>query len=290
MKNEWKPDICIYHDPCDDGFASAFIAWKKWGKDVEFRPTNYGKEIPDQDIDGKNILIADFSFKKNVLDEMGKRALSIVVLDHHKTAEAELKDFPSLFNLNCEKFIQEENVLVYFDMQKSGAALTWSFCFPNEEMPTFFKYIEDRDLWNFKYSETKPFTAWLRSFERSFDTWSELYHDYENSTDDVFNQGNAILRARNIQINNITDTSVMKKIGKFKDVPVAACPYDLVSDVANELLIRFPNAPFAACYVDAYGSRTWSLRSSDGREDVSEIAKSFGGGGHRNAAGFSVPF
>jgi nanoRNase/pAp phosphatase (c-di-AMP/oligoRNAs hydrolase) len=30
----------------------------------------------------------------------------------------------------------------------------------------------------------------------------------------------------------------------------------------------------------------WSLRSRDDREDVSEIAASFGGGGHRNAAGF----
>lgn len=32
----------------------------------------------------------------------------------------------------------------------------------------------------------------------------------------------------------------------------------------------------------------WSLRSEDGRVDVSEIAKSYGGGGHRNAAGFQI--
>ena len=289
MKNEWKPDICIYHDPCDDGFASAFIIWMKWGDSVEFRPTNYGLDIPDQDIDGKNILIADFSFKSDILEEMGKRASSIVVLDHHKTAEEELKDFSSLTNLNCEDFIQEENVLVYFDMQRSGASLTWNFCFPNNEMPDFFKYIEDRDLWNFKHDETKPFTAWLRSYKRSFDIWSELMHDYENETGNVLDQGEAILRARNIQINNIADTVTMKKVGKFENVPVVACPYEFVSDVANELLNRYTYASFAGCYVDAYGNRTWSLRSSDDREDVSEIAKSFGGGGHRNAAGFNVP-
>jgi uncharacterized protein len=41
--------------------------------------------------------------------------------------------------------------------------------------------------------------------------------------------------------------------------------------------------------VEAYGSRTWSLRSEDSRQDVSEVASTFGGGGHRNAAGFRVP-
>ena len=46
--------------------------------------------------------------------------------------------------------------------------------------------------------------------------------------------------------------------------------------------------PFAACYWDTPEGRVFSLRSSSDGVDVSEIAKQFGGGGHKNAAGFKI--
>ena len=71
-------------------------------------------------------------------------------------------------------------------------------------------------------------------------------------------------------------------------MPVACCSYDFVSETAHQLLKKYPDAPFAACKVHAYGGITYSLRSEEGREDVSIIATKNGGGGHRNAAGFKV--
>lgn len=84
-------------------------------------------------------------------------------------------------------------------------------------------------------------------------------------------------------------TATVKKIGNWDGVPVAHAPYAFASDLAHEMLKSHPDAPFAAVVVDAYGGRTYSLRSEDSREDVAEVARSFGGGGHRNAAGFRVP-
>lgn len=50
----------------------------------------------------------------------------------------------------------------------------------------------------------------------------------------------------------------------------------------------FPDAPFSASYCDrGDGKRSYSLRSL-GDFDVSAVARMFGGGGHRNAAGFVV--
>ena len=40
---------------------------------------------------------------------------------------------------------------------------------------------------------------------------------------------------------------------------------------------------------DRDGLRKVSLRATDGRVDVSRIAREFGGGGHPQAAGFSTP-
>jgi hypothetical protein len=46
----------------------------------------------------------------------------------------------------------------------------------------------------------------------------------------------------------------------------------------------------AAYAWDAPTGRVFSLRSNAYGVDVSEVAKQYGGGGHRNAAGFSVPY
>ena len=75
-------------------------------------------------------------------------------------------------------------------------------------------------------------------------------------------------------------------------VPVANLPYTLTSD-AGHLMCVEPHegslAPFAACYWDPPDGRVFSLRSAEGGYDVSEIAKAYGGGGHKNAAGFTMP-
>ncbi len=70
-------------------------------------------------------------------------------------------------------------------------------------------------------------------------------------------------------------------------VPVANLPYVFSSD-AGHLMAK--GKPFAACYYDTPTGREFSLRSTDEGLDVSEIAKMYGGGGHRNASGFRVPY
>lgn len=296
---DWTPDICIYHDPCDDGFAAAWCVWRKWGNEVDFRPTNYGLPVPDDRIDGKNILIVDFSFKPDVMERLAERASQIVMLDHHKTAKEDCESLPcEIVGANHTNVTRTfarvsgpplTRVLVEFDMKRSGAMMAWSFCFPDDDVPDFIRHVQDRDLWKFEMEDTKAFTAWLRSHPRDFGHWDGIEDDFLARPEKCINEGAAILRARTLQVAAIANTATPRKIGGFDGVPVAASPYDFVSEVAHELLQRNPDAPFAACMVDAYGERTWSLRSEDDREDVSAIAKSFGGGGHRNAAGFRVP-
>lgn len=48
--------------------------------------------------------------------------------------------------------------------------------------------------------------------------------------------------------------------------------------------------PFAACYWDTPEGRVFSLRSKDDGFDVGEIAKQYGGGGHKHASGFRVSY
>lgn len=69
------------------------------------------------------------------------------------------------------------------------------------------------------------------------------------------------------------------------EVWAASLPHIMASD-AGELMCQ--GEPFAAVYWDTAEHRQFSLRSRDGGLDVATIAQGYGGGGHRNAAGFRV--
>lgn len=305
--SNWKPDICIYHGGCDDGFGAAWVVRRRFGESVQFIPGSYGTGIawPD-DLAGKNILFVDFSLKRDQMIELsnggivGPEAMpaSIVVLDHHKTAEAELKQWnigpvheqsyaKLAENIAIAQMEQAHRIVAHFDMQSSGAVMAWQMFSGDYEHngapPTMLALIEDRDLWRFTYGDrTRQFSAALRTYPHDFRIWD----DVAGNPDALVAEGAAILRGHEKNIGEFCKHAYQTPVGGYV-VPVVNVPYHYASDTANELLKRFPDAPFAACWfqVEA-GKRQFSLRSEDGRMDVSEVAKKLGGGGHRNAAGF----
>lgn len=293
----WKPDIVIYHSPCDDGFGAAWAAWKRWGDEVEYLPATYGKPAPD--VTGKNVLIADFSFKELVLIDMAKQARSIIVLDHHKTAEEDLRRLPALYEPGLEDVDRQlreladasvPQILCRFDMDRSGARLAWDFCHPGEQVPDLIRFVEDRDLWRFDLPQTRAFSLWLRGHPYDFKNWDRINRMLEGpQAAALIQQAMAVQTFYDQKIAEIVTTARWLKINNIP-VPVANCTWAFASDVAHALLVKHPEAAFAATYYDrGDGSRTYSLRSEDERDDVSIHARRYGGGGHRNAAGFEVP-
>lgn len=292
----WQPDICLYHFPCDDGFGAAWAVARKWPQ-VHLVPTNYGRPFPDIDIAGKNLLIADFSYKPDVLAGLAEKANQIVILDHHKTAEADLEGTPRVVGGSCENverlFAKMSgpgmNVLAEFDMKRSGAMLAWLFAFPGDKPPTLIRHIQDRDLRRMELPNARAISLLLRSYDYDMAAWNHLASALDDTPTAMLAEAKAIERYYDRRIAEMAPTFTLKTIGQWDNVPVAHASFAFVSDLAHELLQRHPEAPFAAVVVDAYGERTYSLRSEDHRQDVSEVARAFGGGGHRNAAGFRVP-
>lgn len=272
-------DLCIYHGGCDDGFCAALIIRYMW-PEIKFYPGVYGKEPPD--VTGKRVIMVDFSYKRPIMEAMAKTVASLFVLDHHKTAQEDLA--------GLEEWAAKEGIIapveVTFDMDHSGAWLAWNFCHTDAPTPEFVNLIEDRDLWRFAYGDrTRHFSAALRTYPMDFDTWIVL----TSRVDLLVEEGKIILRAHQANIKKFLEDSFMERIGTY-EVPCCNVPYHYASDTAHELLKRYPNAPFtAAWFKRGDGLFQASLRSEDHRLDVSEIAKRYGGGGHRNAAGFQVP-
>lgn len=296
----WKPDLCIYHGNCDDGFGAAWAIWRRWGNEVAYYPGVYGKPLPDAT--GKHVLFVDFSAKRPEIDAMAQSAKSIVIIDHHKTAEADLEPF-KIGLCGDAKFLPENlegmfrdmaeldrpPILAWFDMSQSGAVMAWDFAHGierNDPPPTFLSLIQDRDLWTFHYGDrTKQFSAALRTYPMKFETWDKL----AENADALVAEGEGILRAHNANIEKFMADAYVDTINGHA-VPIVNVPYHYASDTAHALLQKYPDAPFAACWFRrGDGMIQYSLRSEDTRKDVSEIAKSFGGGGHRNAAGYQLP-
>jgi oligoribonuclease NrnB/cAMP/cGMP phosphodiesterase (DHH superfamily) len=292
-----KNPLCIYHANCADGFGAAWAIWKFFGHgNVDFHPGVY--QDPPPDVADCDVILVDFSYKRQVLLEMAQTARSILILDHHKSAAEELRDFeppenPVLSGYNPERIAQHAwecdqlPVRALFDMSRSGAMLAWNYFFPNQAAPRLLRHIEDRDLWRFELENTREIQAALFSYPYDFEVWDMLVSDVQiDGGDALAMEGEAIERKHFKDIHELIRAAAYRTVIAGHDVPVLNAPYFYSSDAGH---IMAQGEPFAACYYDTADHRIYSLRSSDKGLDVSVIAGLFGGGGHRNAAGFKVP-
>ena len=298
-----KP-LVIYHASCADGFGAAFAAWLKLGDDAEYVPMQYGKETDqfftledgtfdsDLNILNREIFILDFSFPRWVMDGLFSVAKRVVWLDHHKSAfEMWCEDGERSL---CEQSNGRDEVIL--DNNKSGAILTWEYFHPGEEIPQFIRHIDDYDRWQFKLKGTKEINKALWSFTPwTFPLWQEIIDDDQYGS--MWSQGSAILRAHEQHVAKTVKEATMHcklstytadSYGAIFEGLAANCPPHLTSDVGHELANQ--SGTFGLCWTLSQTDLVakCSLRSN-GDYDVSAIAKAFGGGGHRNAAGFEVP-
>lgn len=263
--------LCIHHGNCADGFAAAWVVRKVFGEEnVEFVAGVY--QTPPPDVKGRNVILVDFSYKRPVLEKMVEDADSVTVLDHHKTAEADLMGL-----------VGADTV---FDMNRSGARITWDYFFPDKAPPQLLLHIEDRDLWRFGLPSTREIQAAIFSYPYDFAVWDKLMaRDPVN----LIAEGTAIERKHFKDIAELVRVCRRElKIGGIV-APSASLPYTLTSDASHLMATEHPSK-IGVCYWDTPAGRVFSLRSTDDGPDVSEIAKQYGGGGHAHAAGFTVPF
>ncbi|MBR8344712.1 phosphohydrolase [Burkholderia ambifaria] len=262
--------LVIYHSNCADGFSGAWCFWRKYGDAADYFAASYQKEPPD--VTGRVVYLVDFSYKRDVVKAMIQSALSVTLVDHHKTALEDLDGLPGLF--------------MYTDLERSGATLAWDFLFQGEDRPLLLGHVEDRDLWRFRLPGTREIQAAMFSHEYSFETWDKLMASDRAELTKMTVAGAAIERKHHKDIAELVSASQRRMVIGGFNVPVANLPYTMASD-AGDLMAR--GEPFAACYWDGAELRTFSLRAAADGLDVSEIAKLYGGGGHAKASGFRVP-
>lgn len=302
-----KP-LVIYHANCADGFTAAWAV--RQAMDADFHPGVYSEPPPAAE--GRDLILVDFCYPPAVMLQLQLVARSILVLDHHKSAEADLRDFgeirvdadwrPMVWRLDGEdwngnrtwrhvKAAQDVDAgrggicMIYalFDMERSGAGIAWDFFHPGKARPALIDHVEDRDLWRFALHGTREIQAAVFSHPYRFEVWDQLM---QAPVYELYQQGLSIERKHHKDVAELVGVAKRQMVIGHYDVPVASLPYTLASD-AGHLMAQ--GQPFAACYYDKAEGRVFSLRSTDDGVDVSEVARLYGGGGHARAAGFTVP-
>ena len=264
-------DVIVYHKDCPDGFCAAFVAKKKY-PDARLYGAVYGEpELTAADILNEDVLFVDFSYPRQSLLDIAAAARSVTVIDHHKTAEADL--------VGVEDFLE-----LHFDMTRSGAGLTWDVLHEHTPRPWYVDYVEDRDLWNWKLPYSKEISGYIMALPHTLEAWGTLD---SLTVQDALVSGKAINLHIDHYIEKVGAQYQTGFIGMYKTAVINAA-YPNISDVLNDVLKN--GFDIGLGYFERNDGKIQVSLRSRGDLDVSVLAKQVGGGGHKNAAGFQVPY
>lgn len=183
-------------------------------------------------------------------------------------------------------------------MDKSGARLAWEFFWPDKEVPLLIRYIEDKDLWKFELPKSREFSIFWSTIPYQFEIYDQYIKD-ESLIEKAIESGTHILNYTQNRVSFLKDGYSFKRKMTVNIVDDDKKPqtrtYTVsvanslvwISDLGNSVA-KMDGADFGMVFFYDGNLKRYniSLRSLDEKADVSQVAKAFGGGGHRNAAGF----
>src|SRR3990167_6881558 len=267
-----KPIVILYHKDCFDGFGGAWAAYKKFGKKADYFGIEHQAQ-PLKELKNKEIYFVDFCYqKKEIMEKLLKENKKVVVIDHHISQKETIK-------------ISSEYV---YSLEHSGSVLAWKYfhppltrkfgVHPQKPIPKLLRHIEDIDLWKVKLTGTKELMMALDIRDFNFPVWDKIAKDFENSKKrrKYFEVGKILIKYRQKLINKLSSRADKAKIHNHSAL-IANSPV-FQSEIGNALVEK--GAALGIIWSQRNGKRYFSLRSN-GKVDVSKIAKKYGGGGHK---------
>lgn len=290
-----KDIVCIYHNSDYDGIGSAeivryyFSNYAKNSSNIKFIGLNYGIEIPYKTLKNKIIICCDFTpdnFKIIIKD-----SYHTIWIDHHISSIELMKDF------KADNF---ENIT---NIDYAACLGVWKYFISEDKIPraiellskfdshTFTKAEED-DCINFQYG----MKALGKQSELDGDIWCDLFNNaYSKNANVILNildQGEIVNRFMtehyDIAVCNRTArTTILNvpELNKTYKVLFLNMPYGF-SDSFKAFYNKKEHDILMSGYLASNNKWAYSFYCpADKNIDVSKIAKTFGGGGHKGAAG-----
>jgi len=300
--------LIVYHANCIDGFTSAWVAFNALNTveaSICILPADYSK-ASEQEIlvllekyECEDVYIVDYSLPVEfILSCLYTHPYleSITILDHHESAFK--KYLGDDYDIDAHPVVSihlAQKCSVYLDNTKCGAVLTWEYFNTDIPMPTLLTYVQDWDLHTMvRGLETCYVHEYLLSKPQHFHTWNDTAYllDKHGQRESILTVGKALYTIKMKDIFPYVERAIPVQFKGYKGYFVS-CPYTLATSIGDAILVR-PNAQLFICCtsieeVKLGEEMTWSMRS---RKDVNvaTIAESYGGGGHKGAAGFRLSY
>jgi len=268
--------ITFYHSADLDGFASGAIVKHKY-PETEFYYINYGDEFPWHLLEGHdNAFMVDFSLPPEDMLRLIE-TIDLVWIDHHETAIEDAEKF----GYQC-KGIQKIGI--------AGCELTWEYLFPDIGMPFAIHLLGRYDVFDLK-KDVVPFQYYMKSL-------GDTRPDRHNVWGDVLSGGykfiqKALLKGRKIEEERTRADAEYCKAYSFETTfdgykTIAINKGFTGSKIFDSV---WDNTKYDIMLVFNWGKKGhWKVSLYSDRDDVhvGDIAKRYGGGGHKGAAGFMV--
>lgn len=269
---------CVFHAGCPDGFGAAWSVWRAWNGGGNFIARGHEDRLRGEDFEDHLVAFVDIAPANDELETLAEHAAQVVVLDHHITSKNRYESDPSI-----ENQLNGYGHVIRFDMNHSGAVLAWRYFMEDEPLPDLLAYVQDQDLWTWELPDSDAVNAAISSYPRTFEAWSSLA---ERPIEELMTEGVPILRANRQDVERSLRNAAPLALGSRRVESVNASINR--SSIGHELAKRKAFGEPWGCVYRIVGDRIFATLYSIGDFDVSAIAGEYGGGGHKNAAGFSV--
>jgi len=290
-------NYCFYHMVDLDGHCSGAIVkyyFDSLEQQVCLVPYNYGYKV-----DWNKFTKEDVLYFVDVVPQPFEDLLKIkeivkdvIVFDHHKSF---------IESPTGDQFRNYPNSCLQIGI--AGCEITWKTLFPDKEMPLSVHLLGQYDSWRNENKEhwdstVLPFQYGMRLNEtdpvENYPFWSNLLTmKFQHAfVLDVVNKGNLVLLYEKLQNEKIMKSSfdyVFKDAlgGSYNCLCVNSTTRNsgLFESVWDENKYDFMVA-YSQTKQGSWGFSAYTTRKD---KDASEIAKQFGGGGHRAASGWTIP-
>lgn len=297
----------LYHGDMD-GLVAAWVTRHYLtgpGVHIDTFPVQYDTPLPQKFTTHhwSAIYILDFALPPKVFDELAsKHTGKLVMLDHHKTAAEAYEEHWKIDGVTAYNgpFIwsPDETCKVVFHVGTAGctmAELYFQGQYGEYEdppsipviLPKLVQYAADHDLWKFELPLSKEIRAAFHSYPMTLETCTALQLQLSRNFPQLAAEGAAILRTQQRIVDSAIANAEWIQLGDHRGLAVEMPVSGFISETAGKLSEE-PGAAFGCCWFKVCGKPEWvySLRSHTDF-DVGQLAKSFHGGGHKAAAGFT---
>lgn len=286
-------EVVLFHKSCTDGFAAAWVAHTHLGaKPVFYHAVAHGDEPLWDHLRGKNVLIADFSWPRDIILQIKEEAKGFVLLDHHKTAKDRLAGIAG-----CLIDLDESGAtLAWVWFASDGETMNWKYRERCHTMPLVLDYVRDRDLWEWRLPQSREFSIALYvEVPFDFDEWDARFQawsvpDAGTIIDEMVGRGEHYLAMQSKLVDGLAKWAIEREWRGLACRVAQVSPRSLASEVGESVLRQHPGARVALCWTRDDWKKTHkiSVRTREGETDATLIAEAFGGGGHAAAAAFSI--